>query len=167
MLNPRAVAVVGASPREGSPGRQMVHQLRLGGWDGEVYPVNPRYDDVLGLRCYPSLMEVPSAPELVLLGVPNAALEEQLGAAARARARGAVIFASAHQDAPLAERPSLAERLRAIAREAGVVAVFLETVRDPGAFRGSLAAAADRDVSVVALKVGREEATWDLVEVRS
>src|SRR5919106_1258900 len=121
MLNPRAVAVVGASPREGSPGRQMVPQLRLGGWDGEVYPVNPRYDDVLGLRCYPSLMEVPSAPELVLLGVPNAALEEQLGAAARARARGVVIFASAHQDAPPAEGPSLAERLRAIAREAGMV----------------------------------------------
>ncbi len=251
MLNPRAVAVVGASPREGSPGRQMVHQLRLGGWDGEVYPVNPRYDDVLGLRCYPSLMEVPSAPELVLLGVPNAALEEQLGAAARARARGAVIFASAHQDAPPAEGPSLAERLRAIAREAGmvvcgpncmgfvdverglralafeeredlapgpvtwlshsgsafsallhndrgirfnlavstgleltttmadylavalerpstgVVAVFLETVRDPGAFREALAAAADRDVPVVALKVGREEATRDLVEAHS
>src|SRR5919106_1314768 len=49
----------------------------------------------------------------------------------------------------------------------GVVAVFLETVRDPGAFREALAAAADRDVPVVALKVGREEATRDLVEAHS
>lgn len=249
MLEARTVAVVGASGRPGSPGRQMVHQLRVGGFDGEIYPVNPRYEEVLGLRCYPSVGELPAVPDLVLLGVPNAALEEQLRAAADAGARGAVIFASAHEDG--ADGPSLSERLRTVARKAGMlvcgpncmgfvdverrlralafeeredlepgpvtwlshsgsafsallhndrgirfnlavstgleltttmadylghaldrpttgaVALFLETVRDPAVFRSALATAAERDVPVVALKVGREEVTRGLVEAHS
>jgi acyl-CoA synthetase (NDP forming) len=251
MLEPRSVAVIGASTRTGSPGRQMVHQLRLGGFDGEIYPVNPRHQEVLGLRCYPSVSDLPGAPDLVLLGVPNAAMEEQLGAAADAGARGAVIFASAHDPGERRSGPSLSERLATIAREAGmvvcgpncmgfvdverglralafeeredlepgpitwlshsgsafsallhnhrgirfnlavstgleltttmadylghaldrpttgVVALFLETVRDPATFRSALAAAAERDVPVVALKVGREEVTRELVEAHS
>jgi len=251
MLESRAVAVIGASTRPGSPGLQMVHQLRVGGFDGEIYPVNPRYEEVLGLRCYPSVGDLPRAPDLVLLGVPNRALEEQLEAAAEAGARGAVIFASAHDDGGEDEGPELTERLATVARRAGmvvcgpncmgfvdverrlralafeeredlepgpitwlshsgsafsallhnhrgirfnlavstgqeltttmadylgyaldrpttgVVALFLETVRDPATFRSAIAAAAERDVPVVALKVGREEVTRELVEAHS
>src|SRR5207302_3646532 len=86
MLGPRSVAVVGASAREGSFGWEMMRQLRIGGFEGAVHPVNPSYDDVLGYPCLPSLgslAELAEPVDLVLLGVRNALLEEELEAAAR------------------------------------------------------------------------------------
>jgi acetate---CoA ligase (ADP-forming) len=249
MLEASSVAVVGASNKEGSPGLQMVHQLVKGGFGGEIYPVNPKYREVNGLRCYPSVAELPGEPDLAMLGVPNAALEDSLKEAAEAGARGAVIFASAWE-AP-GEGPSLQERLGAIAREAGmyicgpncmgfvnvernlralafaeredlepgsvtwlshsgsafsallharrgfgfnlavsagqeitttmaaylryaltlpstrVAALFLETVRDPDAFREVLDEASARDVAVVALKVGKESTAREMVAAHS
>ena len=49
MLEARSVAVVGASAREGSVGNQSVVELIEGGFDGRIFPVNPKYDEVLGL----------------------------------------------------------------------------------------------------------------------
>jgi acetyltransferase len=51
MLEARSVAVVGASVKEGSLGRQMMLELDRGGFDGAICPVNPGYDEVLGRRC--------------------------------------------------------------------------------------------------------------------
>lgn len=250
MLEARSVAVVGASARPDSTGEQMVLQLSRGGFEGPIFPVNPRYQEVHGLRCYPSLGELPEKVDLVLLGVPNAALEEQLRAAAEAGAGSAVIFASAHEEPSPGVEP-LPDRLAAIARDAGmsicgancmgflnlerrlralifheredlqpggiawishsgsafsallhsqrglrfnvavsagqelittmadylayasalpstrVVALFLETVRDPAAFRAALSLAEGRDLPVVALKVGREPAAGELVQAHS
>ena len=59
MLEARSVAVVGASVRPGSLGAQMMAELRRGGFDGAVYPVNPGYDEIDGFACYPSILEVP------------------------------------------------------------------------------------------------------------
>jgi acyl-CoA synthetase (NDP forming) len=119
MLEARSVAVVGASQRPGTPGNQMVRQLLVGRFAGEVAAVNPRYDEVEGVACYPSLDEVPFAPDLVLLGVSNRLLEEQMVAAAGRGARGVVVFASGLEDPP--GEPPLTERLGRIAREAGMV----------------------------------------------
>src|SRR5947208_3067568 len=48
MLEARSVAVVGASPRQGSFGWQMLRQLQTGGFDGELFPVNPSYGEIDG-----------------------------------------------------------------------------------------------------------------------
>jgi acetate---CoA ligase (ADP-forming) len=119
MVEARSVAVVGASPREGSFGWQMMHQLLEGGFAGEVRPINPSHDEVEGLPCLPSLDALPEPVDLVLLGVKNALLEEQLEAAARAGARSAVIFASCYEP-PRAGVLPLPDRLAAIAQEAGM-----------------------------------------------
>ena len=119
MLEARSVALVGASQRQGTPGNRMVRQLRVGGFTGTAAAVNPKYDEVEGLACYPTLEEVPFVPELVLLGVGNRLLEEQMQAAAELGARGVVVFASGLEDPP--REPPLTERLRRIAREAGMV----------------------------------------------
>ena len=87
LLEARSVAVVGASARPGSFGNQLLAQLLDGGYRGEVHPVNPRYRGVLGLRCHPSLAEVPGPLDLAVLAVPNAALEAQLTAAPPAASR--------------------------------------------------------------------------------
>src|SRR5215208_2608084 len=118
MLEARSVAVVGASPRFDSPGNYMVKQLIIGGFSGEVAAVNPKYDEVEGIACFPTLGEVPFVPDLVLLGVGNLRLESQMEAAANCGARGVVVFASALEDSP--GDPPLTERLRSIAAEAGM-----------------------------------------------
>ena len=65
LLAPRSVAVVGASPSS-FVGRVVLENLALIGFGGDVYPVNPRYEDVLGRRCYPSLEALPAVPEAVV-----------------------------------------------------------------------------------------------------
>src|SRR5918998_493844 len=119
MLEARSVALVGASPKPGTPGNQMVRQLTVGCFAGETAAVNPKYEEVEGVACYPTLEEVPFVPELVVLGVGNRLLEEQMEAAAELGARGVVVFASGLEDPP--RDPPLTERLRRIAREAGMV----------------------------------------------
>jgi acyl-CoA synthetase (NDP forming) len=82
LLEPRSLAVVGASARPGSFGDQLVAQLLSGGYRGAVHLVNPRYREVAGRPCHPSLADLPGPVDLAVLAVPNAALEAQLRAAA-------------------------------------------------------------------------------------
>jgi acetate---CoA ligase (ADP-forming) len=119
MLEAGSVAVVGASPRPGSFGREMLLELQRGPFAGEVFPVNPRYRDIDGLTCHPSLEAIGRSVDAVLLGVPNALLEAQMEAAAAAGAGGAIIFASCFEE-PRAGVPPLTERIAAIARTAGM-----------------------------------------------
>jgi acyl-CoA synthetase (NDP forming) len=119
MLEARSIAVVGASAREGSVGHQSLIELREGGFGGRVFPVNPKYDEILGWRCYAGIADVGEPVDLVILAVSNALLEEQLRAAVGAGARSAVIFASGYE-APRDGVLPLTERLATIAREAGM-----------------------------------------------
>ena len=109
MLEARSVALVGASQKPGTPGNHMVRQLTVGRFAGEAAVVNPKYEEVEGVACYPTLEEVPFVPDLVLLGVGNRMLEEQMVAAAERGARGVVVFASGLEDPP--REPPLTERL--------------------------------------------------------
>ena len=67
---PTSVAVIGASRREGSVGRVVLSNIVEGGFVGEVYPVNPKYDEVLGLRCYHRVAELPIVPDLAVIMTP-------------------------------------------------------------------------------------------------
>ena len=250
MLQARTVAVVGASARPGSFGAQLVAQARAGDPAIRVLAVNPRYTEVGGLPCVRTLADLGEAVDLVLLGVPNAALEEQMAAVATSGARSAVVYASGYET-PTEGRAPLVERLAATARAAGmavcggngmgfwnldhgvralgyqenavpprgpvtflshsgsafstmlrnrrdigfnlvvsagqeyvtsiadylhyaldqpttkVVALMMEVARDPAGFRAALKRAAQADVPVVALKVGRTGRARDLVLAHS
>jgi len=119
MLEAGSVAVVGASARPGSFGERMMLELIEGGYDGRIYPINPRYEEILGRGCYGSISELPESVDVAILGVPNPVLEGQLSAAAEAHARSAVIFASGFEE-PRPGVPSLTDRLGTIARDAGM-----------------------------------------------
>ena len=67
LLNPRSVAIVGATPRVEALGGRPIVNLRTQGFSGKIFPVNPRYGDILGLRCYPDLLSLPEIPDLVLV----------------------------------------------------------------------------------------------------
>ena len=120
MLEARSVAVVGASVKPLSLGNQMVVELQRGGYEGSIYPVNPGYEEVLGLRCYPSIAELPEPVDLAILGVSNARIEQALRDAVAAGARSAVTFSSLFEEEPPTGVPALPERLGAIARAAGI-----------------------------------------------
>jgi acetate---CoA ligase (ADP-forming) len=123
MLEARSVALVGASPREGSLGQRMITEMARSSPAPRSYLVNPRYTEIAGTRCYASLADLPEeSVDLVLLAVPDSALEEQFALAARRGDRSAVIYGSAF-DPPgprPAGQPSLRDRLAATARAAGM-----------------------------------------------
>src|ERR1700691_943703 len=95
MLEARSVALVGASPRPGSLGARMIEEVAKSPGAPRQYLVNPRYNEIGGVRCHPTLDDLPEAVDLALLAVPDAALEQQLKVAAEAGAGSAVIFGSA------------------------------------------------------------------------
>src|SRR6056297_1416908 len=75
LFRPSTIAVVGASEKPG-PGLQVIENLQALGFKGEIYPVNPKYDEVLGLKCYSSLSAVKAAGKdiatvAILLGKDN------------------------------------------------------------------------------------------------
>ena len=121
MLEARSVALVGASPRAGTFGRRMLDEVQKSPAGPRTYPVNPKYAELDGRRCYPTLADLPAAPELTLLAVPDAALEQQLALAAAVGSRGAVIFGNAHEEPAVAGcGPGLRQRLAAIADAANL-----------------------------------------------
>lgn len=113
LLEAQHVAIVGASTRPGSFGNALVRRVLAGGFAGSVQPVNPRYREVQGLRCVPSLADLPHPAELALLAVGPDRIEAQLQAAADAGTRAAVVYTSL-------PGAGLGARLQAIAAAAGM-----------------------------------------------
>lgn len=70
MFAPQSVAVIGATAREGSAGRSLVENLAKGSCRGRLYPINPKHNELLGLRSYPSIGEVPESVDLAVIVTP-------------------------------------------------------------------------------------------------
>ena len=118
LVEPKSIAVVGASAREHTLGHAAVRQALIGGLNGPIYPINPRYDSILDAPCYPSLEALPAPAELAVLAFGNERIEAGLVDAIDHGAKAAVIFASAYLEGD--GSPLLVERLSGIAREAGI-----------------------------------------------
>ncbi|MDO9165829.1 MAG: acetate--CoA ligase family protein [Rhodoferax sp.] len=69
LLQPRSIAMVGASNQAGRIGGMPLDLLRHFGYAGTVYPVNPKYQEVFGYTCYPDIESLPEAPDLVVLAI--------------------------------------------------------------------------------------------------
>lgn len=118
LLAPRSVALVGASPKPGTPGNAILRLLESGGFGGEISLVNPKYVEIEGHRCWPSLSDVARPVDLAVISVANARLEATLNDAIAARVRAAVIFASCYLENDGV--PPLTERIAALAGGAGM-----------------------------------------------
>ncbi len=75
-------------------GEWSLKNLLRGGYRGEIYPVNPGYDEVQGIRCYPSISEIPASPELFIFSVGDLRLEAVLDEAIAAGAKAAVLMST-------------------------------------------------------------------------
>ena len=75
-FNPRSVAVIGASTRSRSLGHVLLKNIVEGGYEGDVYPINPRADTILGLRVYPSISDVEAVVDLAIVMIPSTVIIE-------------------------------------------------------------------------------------------
>ena len=118
LLNPRSIAVLGASERP-AMGRRLIEALESLGYDGALYPVHPRHATVLGRTCYPRLEDLPEAPDVVAVCTDPEHLPGQLRSAAARGIKAAVVYAGgfAEQGDAGRERQQTAQ---AICREAGI-----------------------------------------------
>lgn len=69
-LHPRSIAIFGASEREGSVGQVVMRNIVAGGFEGDIWPVNPKYGEVAGRICYPDVGKLPAAPDLGVIVTP-------------------------------------------------------------------------------------------------
>jgi acyl-CoA synthetase (NDP forming) len=152
LVKPRSVAIVGATDR-GGPGRAVMESLGAIGFTGPVYPVNPNYPTVLNVKCYPSLMELPEAPDMVVFSIRNPLIPEQMRLAVKRGARAAVIYDSGFAELG-GDGAKLQDEITGLAREAGMpvcgpncmgilnpparVTTYKQNVLDPAALVGNV-----------------------------
>ena len=67
ILRPRSIAVIGASRKEGSLGSMFLQAVLNMNFTGEIYPINPKADEILGIKTYPNLKALPSKPDLAVI----------------------------------------------------------------------------------------------------
>jgi acyl-CoA synthetase (NDP forming) len=152
LLRPKSIAILGASERP-SIGRSLIVSARNIGFEGRLYPINPRYPELLGHRCYPSVEALPEAPDVVAFCVGYARILENFRPIAAKGAKAAAIF-----DGGFAERGEEGAKLQAqivgICREAGILlngpncmgvlnpatrsSIYLHEVRDPTDLAGNV-----------------------------
>ncbi len=248
LLNPKSVAVIGASQKDASFGLMTITQLGRSGFQGPIYAVNPSYEEVAGFPCVPSIGETPKPVEHAVMVVANNRIEAAIGEVIRAGVKSITLMASGYLEGD--SEPKLTERITDMANEAGLlicggnclgyynfvnsihtnwcrcephepgnvafishsgaiflsiagseprmrynlavsagqelnvnaadyldymvdmpstksVAMILETVRDPELFVAALEKARDRDIPVVAIKIGRTERSAAMAKTHS
>jgi acyl-CoA synthetase (NDP forming) len=104
MFHPRSVAVVGASGGVTATGSVKIGHAALKylvdhGFKGKIYPVNPKEKELMGIKCYPSLMDIPDEVDLACLVVPSAACNGVMRECAAKGVKSAVVFSSGFAEA--------------------------------------------------------------------
>ena len=117
-FEPNGVAVVGATPERYTGGHYLLTNLTLG-YKGPVYPVNPKYDQILGLKCYPSVSDINGPLDLALVFVPAHAVPQVLEDCVARGVRGAILESSGFAEVG-PEGKILQDQCLAIARKGGM-----------------------------------------------
>ncbi|MGE5526107.1 MAG: CoA-binding protein, partial [Rhodospirillaceae bacterium] len=94
LLSPRSIAILGASTDYGKVNGRTLRYLLEKGYAGRIYPVNPKYDRIGDLKCYPDVAALPDAPDLAIVAVPARAVASSLRELGRRGTRSAIVFSS-------------------------------------------------------------------------
>jgi acetyl coenzyme A synthetase (ADP forming)-like protein len=93
-FEPKSVAIVGASRKQGKIGNFILRNNLMLGYSGPIYPVNPGAGEIEGLRCYPSVAAIPEAVELAVIALPAHLVVDVMKDCQRKKVRGVVIISS-------------------------------------------------------------------------
>ena len=119
LLAPRSVVVVGAGQRPGSVGHEVLRNVLAADFPGPVYAINPKRDEVLGVRCYPTAAALPDTPDLAVVALPAARVPEAVADLGARGVRAAVLLGSGFGEAGAAGA-ALQDRVLEIARNCGM-----------------------------------------------
>lgn len=118
-MDPDAVAVVGASTDETKRGYQAIETLQEGGYEGDIYPVNPSADEIRGLAVYPFVSTIPGRVDLALIVTPAEIVPRILEDCAETDLAGAVVIAVGFGEAGT-DGAALEDDIVSLAREHGI-----------------------------------------------
>jgi acetyl coenzyme A synthetase (ADP forming)-like protein len=97
-FNPQAVAVIGASRTPGKLGHGVLHNIIQHGYKGAVYPINPKADEILGLECYPSVLDVPGPIDLAIILIPSKYVAGALVECGGKGIKGAIVISAGFRE---------------------------------------------------------------------
>jgi acyl-CoA synthetase (NDP forming) len=115
LFEPRSIAVVGV-PRGPKVGQIFLQGLMRPGFKGRLYPINPKAEEILGLKCYPSISSLPETPDLAILVVDSETSIGVIGECADRGVKAAALFTSGFSEAGTEEGREREAQLLAAAR---------------------------------------------------
>lgn len=118
-FKPGAIAVIGASSKEGSIGFTLLTNLKRDGFPGPIYPVNPKHEEILGLKAYPSILEVKSSIDLAIIAVPIREAPGIMRECGEAGVKGAIIISAGGKEVG-EDGARIEEEIRSEARRSGI-----------------------------------------------
>ena len=118
-FNPKSIAVIGASRTPGKVGYDILKNIIQYGYEGTIYPVNPGVPEILGVRTYPSLIDVPGKIDLAVVVIPSKNVLEVIGQCGAKNVDSAIIITAGFKESGL-EGARLETELISRAKEAGV-----------------------------------------------
>ena len=116
ILHPRSIAVVGASNEFSRGATMFLHSLMKIGYEGKIYPIHPTIEVSLGLKTYPSLLDVPDSVDHVIVGIPAHACPKVVEEAVKKGVRSVHFFTSGFAEVGTKEGVALQEKINEIAR---------------------------------------------------
>ncbi len=119
LLNPRSIAMIGASANAGRIGGMPLELLTRFGYAGGIYPVNPKYQEVFGRRCWPDIESVPEPVDLAVLAIAAADVTPMLRRCHAKGVRAAIVYAAGFAEAG-GEGVRLQDELEAFVAESGM-----------------------------------------------
>ena len=97
-FSPSSIAVVGASREKGKVGYEILANLVSGGFEGEIYPVNPKAEEIEGLRCYKSIDEIPASVDLAVIVIPAKYVPSVVEQCGRKGVKAAIIISAGFKE---------------------------------------------------------------------
>ncbi|MGQ9552784.1 MAG: acetate--CoA ligase alpha subunit [Anaerolineae bacterium] len=118
-LNPRSIAVIGASREEGKLGHAVLKSLIDSGFPGDIYPINPKADEILGLKAYASVFACPGSVDLAVVLVPAKLVPAVMKECGQKGVKGVIVISAGFREVG-AEGMRLEHEIAAIARQYGM-----------------------------------------------
>jgi len=94
IMKPDSVAVIGASSEEGKIGNAVMKNLINGGYQGAIYPINPKADEILGKKCYKSVKDIPGQVDIAVFAIPAKFVAQALAEVGDKKIPGAILIPS-------------------------------------------------------------------------
>src|SRR5687768_7648354 len=120
LFRPRSIAVAGASTNVDSAGQDYLNSLKAFGFEGPVYPINPKAGEIAGFKAYPSLSDIPGDVDLVISCLPAGAVLDLLAQCRERNVRFVHLFTGRFSETGDAEAAALEQEIERQAKAAGV-----------------------------------------------